>query len=256
MKFVAIIVLTLVLCQVAFAADEKAQEFESSLSSYLQSVAQSAAAQSAAALSAATSESAAAASTVQSSFPATKLESSAAAGSAGAKSESSGCRTFGCGNAGESGITVKDAVQPIEDWIKDFKSRTGGSNNGDMIKAAKMVVHPLLVKLKRTQREALEKLEESDAEIARNVEEKAVEHVYNMLRSENISQKKQEAVQAKKEKIAEAKSEAADKAKDAKMVAESSESSKGSKGSKKWERKTPIFTLLLFLLFSPLFKYI
>jgi len=146
MKFVAIIVLTLVLCQVAFAADEKAQEFESSLSSYLQSVAQSAAAQSAAALSAATSESAAAASTVQSSFPATKLESSAAgaAGAAGAKSESSGCRTFGCGNAGESGITVKDAVQPIEDWIKDFKSRTGGSNNGDMIKELKVEIFVLL----------------------------------------------------------------------------------------------------------------
>jgi len=219
MKFVAIIVLTLVILQVAFATDEKkrAEEFESSLSNYLQSAAQSAAAQSAAALSVAASESAAAATNAQSSFPASKLESSSAG-----RGESSGCRSFSCGNGNAEGPSVKDAVQPIEDWIKDFKARTGGSNSGDMMKAAKMVIHPLIVKLKRSQHEALEKLEESDAEIVRSVEEKATEHVYNLLRAENISQKKEDASEQRKQKLADVKAEAAEKEKEAKMVAENS----------------------------------
>jgi len=221
MKFVAIIALTCVLFQIAFAAD-RSQELESSLSSILQSAAQSAAAQSAAALNVAASESAAAAQSVQSSFPATKLESSGATTS----SESSGCRTWGCGNAANDGLSVKDAVQPIEDWIKDFKHRTGGSNDGDMMAAAKMVIKPLIKKLKRSQRDAIEKLEESDSEIVRRVEEQATEHVYTLLRAENISAKKQDAADARKEKIAEVKAEAADKEKEAKMVAEHSESSK------------------------------
>jgi len=211
MKFVTIFALTLVIFQVAFAADKQTQtaEFENTLNSYLQATASKAAAESNAALNTAIHESAAAASN----FPATKLEG-----------HESGCHG-GCGGEGE-GPSVKDAVQPIEDWIKDFKSRTGGSNSGDLMKAAKMVIHPLVVKLKRSQHDALEKLEESDSEIVRRVEEQATEHVYNLLRAEHISQTKQDAADQRKQKLEEVKAEAADKEKEAKMVAEHSQSSK------------------------------
>jgi len=220
MKVVAIITLTIVIFQAVFAAAAvRSEELESSLSNYLQSAAASAAAQSAAALSVAAAESAAAASSLQN-FPATKLESSV-------HSESSGCRSFAnCQNGAGEGTSVKDVVQPIEDWIKDFKTRTSGSNSNDLMASAKTVIHPLIKKLKRSQREALEKLEESDAEIVRHVEEQATEHVYNLLRAENISAKKQDAATERKEKIAEVKAEAAEKEKEARAVAEHSESSK------------------------------
>jgi len=212
MKFVTIFAL-IVIFQVAFAADKQTAEFESSLNSYLQATANRAAAESAAALNTAIHESAAP------NFPATKLE--------GHEGHESGCHG-GCGNGnGEGdGLSVKDAVQPIEEWIKDFKTRTGGSGSGDLMKAAKMVIHPLIVKLKRSQHDAMEKLEESDSEIVRHVEEQATEHVYNLLRAEHISQSKQDAAEQRKQKLEEVKAEAADKEKEAKMVAEHSQSSK------------------------------
>jgi len=213
-----------VIFQVAVATNKQTAEFESSLNSYLQATAQKAAADSAAALNTAIHESAAAASSVQGNFPATRLE--------GHEGSAAGCQG-GCGagaGAGEGdGLSVKDAVQPIEDWIKDFKTRTGGSDSGDMMKAAKMVIHPLIVKLKRSQHDALEKLEESDSEIVRRVEEQATEHVYNLLRAQHISQSKEDAAEQRKQKLEEVKAEAADKEKEAKMVAEHSHSHSQSK---------------------------
>lgn len=199
----------------------------SSVNNYLQSLAQSAGSQISAAAASASSEISAAAAE---SIPATKLigQSGAAAEGSAADCGQSTCSgnaiSWANSGAAGAGLTVDDAVKPIEDWMKDFKSRTANSGN-DLLVTAKATIAPLLAKLKRNQIAAVEKLQMTNEEILRHVEETATEHVYNLLRAERIVEEKKEAVEAKKMRLDDVKAEAAEKEMETKILAESSESS-------------------------------
>jgi len=230
MKFVVAVVLSFLFCEAVVASSLslrmkiKESESASAINSYLNSMSQSAMAEQSAAVAAAVSQSAAAAASL-SSIPATQLvgsEQSAA---------SSNCISQACGEG--SGMSVSDAVRPIDDWMKDFKARTSGSGGNDLMAAAKAVVRPLITKLKATQQAAIEKLEESDEGIRMRVEEQATQHVYNLLRAEHITNQKSERAADRKEKLETLKSEAAEKQLETKLAAEHSAHSEHSEHSKK-----------------------
>jgi len=249
MKFFIVVAVALAVFQAVFASNvalrlkqlpgsavmvssmPPANSLESSaaaISNYLQSASAAAQAQSQAALSAATS---------QSSIPATKLlgessaamllnsESSASLAGSLSGSQGSGCISHaGCGSgSGNAGMSIGDAVRPIDEWMKDFKSRTAADGT-DLMAAAKMTIQPLLQKLKRNQQAALEKLEDSNAQILQDVAEKAATHVYNLLRAQHIKDVNEQSAQAKREKIEEMKSEAAEREAQTKVLLEHSHS--------------------------------
>lgn len=114
--------------------------------------------------------------------------------------------SFGGSGGGQEqnpAAAVDDAIKPVEDWLKDFKKRTMGEGN-DLYRAAKAVVKPLLKKLKKSQKRALERLVESNEAILRHVEEASTNHIYTLLRADQA-----------KDKDAERKAEQAHKVMDA-----------------------------------------
>jgi hypothetical protein len=149
------------------------------------------------------------------SLPATKMVAGA--------SKSNECNEDPCANQNEqeSGPSVNEALQPVDDWLKAFKKRTG-AGGGDLFAAAKQTVAPLLEKLKATQEAAIEKLKESNDAIRRHVEEAATEHVYNLLRSGNKKEEEKEEVEKKKADKEEAE-ENAKEAEDEKKAAQEDE---------------------------------
>lgn len=99
-----------------------------------------------------------------------------------------------------------EVVQPIDDWIKEFKRRTGG---GSLYETARSTVRPLIDRLKRTQQRAQEEINRSNREILDRVEESTVNHVYNLLRATRSKQEKTSKDEEKKAQIAEIKDEIA-----------------------------------------------
>jgi len=146
-----------------------------------------------------------------SAIPATRLESVSGSGS-GSGSGSSGCidanpcagASLG-GGAGAEKTSVEDAVAPVDAWLKDFKKRSLGDGS-DLYAAAKATVRPLLQKLKRSQKKAQLKLQESNGAILRHVEEVTTAHVYALLKADAQKTKVEERKEEQAAKIIDAKS--------------------------------------------------
>jgi hypothetical protein len=158
----------------------------------------------------------------QSEIPATQL----LPGSSG--SSGSGC-VGSCGKHPihfkheDDGLTIDDAVRPVDEWITDFKHRTADST--DILPAAKATVRPLIDRLKRNQQQAVQKLIDSNEEILMHVEESVTEHVYNLLKAQHIADDKQAQSEAVAAKLEEAQAAVADSQMRASVVAEHSEHS-------------------------------
>jgi len=128
-------------------------------------------------------------------------------------SGSSGCIDANpCGGAslasnavGEEKASVEDAVKPVDEWIKDFKKRTMGDGS-DLYGDAKATVRPLLNKLRRSQKKAQLKLQESNDAIIRHVEEVTTQHVYTLLKADSQKTKSEERKEEQAAKILDAKS--------------------------------------------------
>jgi len=128
-------------------------------------------------------------------------------------SGSSGCIDANpCGGAslasnavGDEKASVDDAVKPVDEWIKDFKKRTMGDGS-DLYGAAKATVRPLLNKLRRSQKKAQLKLQESNDAIIRHVEEVTTQHVYTLLKADSQKTKSEERKEEQAAKILDAKS--------------------------------------------------
>jgi len=142
------------------------------------------------------------------SIAATQLQSAASEHTSCEESSACGSIQWGSvsGSSGSSSSGRDDALPPMDDvigpisqWIKAFKKRIGGGN-GDLVSAAKAIVQPLLDKLKKTQREAEEKLEQSNEAILSNVEKSVTAHVLKLLKTEKIEDNKREESEAKKMK--------------------------------------------------------
>jgi len=134
--------------------------------------------------------------------------SSVVSGSAGSSCnpQPSCSQGFGDQNGGgdSAGMNVDDAVKPIDEWIKDFKKRTGDST--DLYAAAKSTVKPLIDKLKRNQRAAQERLRESNKAILTHVEDAATQHIYALLKVDKAKMEQKEAQESLANKVLEAKS--------------------------------------------------
>jgi len=107
-----------------------------------------------------------------------------------------------------SSMSIKDALQPIEQWIKAFKKRA--KSGGDLTAAAKVIVEPLIDKLKKNQKAAEEKLEESNREILHHVEAQATAHILKMLKAKKIDDDKSEQSASRAAKKEEAREESAE----------------------------------------------
>jgi len=107
------------------------------------------------------------------------------------------------GDSGAGGMSVDDAVKPIEDWMKDFKRRTGDAT--DLYAAAKVTVKPLIDKLKRNQRNAQERLRESNEAILKHVEDAATQHIYALLKIDKEKMQAQEHKEELANKVLDAK---------------------------------------------------
>jgi len=108
-------------------------------------------------------------------------------------------------NMGAEKASVEDAVKPVDEWIKDFKKRTMGDGS-DLYAAAKATVRPLLNKLRRSQKKAQLKLQESNDAIVRHVEEVTTQHVYTLLKADAQKTKVEERKEEQAAKILDAKS--------------------------------------------------
>jgi len=96
-------------------------------------------------------------------------------------------------------LNPEDALRPIDDWLKDFKKRTMGAEGaGDLYAAAKATVSPMIRKLRQNQKDAQQRLAESNANILRHVEEATTQHVYELLK---VDREKMDA-QDKKQELA------------------------------------------------------
>jgi len=76
-----------------------------------------------------------------------------------------------------------EVLQGLDDWIKDFKKRTGG---GDLYTSARAAVQPLVARLQRSQQQTIENIARSNREILAHVEEAATNHIYNLLRASKV----------------------------------------------------------------------
>jgi hypothetical protein len=85
--------------------------------------------------------------------------------------------------------------------------------------ARAVIVKPLIKKLRRTQKRALERLKVSNRQILEHVEEEAVDHVYNLLRAAQQKSKADASVQKKKLKLQAMKEKLTNEKKAAKAAA-------------------------------------
>jgi len=143
----------------------------------------------------------------------TSLSSALSGSLSGSHSSSSGsgcapaqpaCQAPSSGGAA-SGMSVDEAIKPVDDWLKDFKSRTMGGTGENLYAAAKNTVKPLVKKLKRTMKRAQEKLKDSNRAILRHVEEVTVDHVYKLLKADKARQQQDEQREEHVQKIMDAK---------------------------------------------------
>jgi len=144
-----------------------------------------------------------------SAIPATPLASVSGSVSLLSGSGSSGCiEANPCAGAsqseGDSKTSVEDAVAPVDQWLKDFKKRSLGDGS-DLYAAAKATVKPLLNKLRRAQKKAQLKLEESNRAILQHVEEVTTQHVYTLLKADAQKTKSEEQKEEHAAKILDAK---------------------------------------------------
>jgi len=107
------------------------------------------------------------------------------------------------GDGNNNGVSVDEAVRPVDDWIKDFKRRAGDSS--DLYAAAKATVKPLIDKLKRNQHRAQERLRESNEAILKHVEDAATQHIYALLKVDKSKMEQQEAQESLANRVLEAK---------------------------------------------------
>jgi len=114
---------------------------------------------------------------------------------------------------------VEDALKPIDEWIQDFSKRTDDA--GGLWDAAKATVAPLVKKLEKSQKEAIERLKVSNRAIREHVEDAATQHVYNLLKSKRAIDDAEMNAAEKKEKLAEA-DESLASAKESKAAAKDS----------------------------------
>jgi hypothetical protein len=111
---------------------------------------------------------------------------------------------FSNGDGGNNnGGSIDEAVRPIDDWIKDFRKRTGDSS--DLYTAAKATVKPLIDKLRRNQRRAQDRLRESNEGILKHVEDAATQHIYALLKVDKAKMEQQEAQESLANRVLEAK---------------------------------------------------
>jgi len=150
-------------------------------------------------------------------IPATRLESETSLGSLSAalssasilgslsgsgsvSGSSSGCQSAqpacqsgsSSSSAGNNGISIDDAIKPVDEWLKDFKKRAMGGGGENLYAAARNTVAPLVKKLKQTMARAQEKLKDSNRAILRHVEEATVTHIYNLLKADKARQQQSE----------------------------------------------------------------
>jgi len=141
-------------------------------------------------------------------IPATRLETGSSLGSSSHHhhssasladaSSSSGCAQSSppcqapTDGAHNNGMTVDDAIKPVDDWLKDFKKRAMGGGGENLYAAARNTVAPLIKKLKMTMAKAQEKLADSNKAILRHVEEATVTHIYTLLKADKVHQKQEE----------------------------------------------------------------
>jgi len=112
--------------------------------------------------------------------------------------------SFGGGDSGaSSGPNVDEAVKPIDEWIKDFKKRTG--SGADLYVAARATVKPLIEKLRRNQKAAQQRLRESNEAILKHVEDAATQHIYALLKVDQDKTKDAEQKESLANKILDAK---------------------------------------------------
>jgi hypothetical protein len=105
---------------------------------------------------------------------------------------------------GHDGVSVDDAIKPVDDWLKDFKKRAMGGGGENLYAAAKNTVAPLIKKLKMTMKRAQEKLADSNKAILKHVEETTVNHIYQLLKADKAREKAKEAQEEHVQKIMDA----------------------------------------------------
>jgi len=106
-------------------------------------------------------------------------------------------------------MNIHEALGPIEHWIKAFKKRTKG-DGGDLTGAAKAIVEPLIEKLKRNQKAAEDKLEQSNHELLERVQHEVTDHVLKLLKAKKIDDDHQEQSATREAKKEEAREESAE----------------------------------------------
>lgn len=132
------------------------------------------------------------------SVPASRLSESGSGSGSSCGSDPCVSLNDGSSSGADSSVNVDDAIRPVDEWIKDFKKRTGGIGSNDLYAAAKATVAPLLAKLRRNQKEALERLRDSNESILRHVEEATTQHIYQLLKTDKDKQSDED----KKEELA------------------------------------------------------
>ena len=128
---------------------------------------------------------------------------------------------------------INEAVAPIDEWIKGMKKQIGVGSN--LYTAAKATVKPLIQKLKRTQKRAMERLAASNRAILEHVQEAATNHVYKLLKASQTKADTADRLAKREDKLAEIKAKVKQDKAQAKL--EKKKVSKAAKDAKKEAKK-------------------